>query len=76
MDKDGIPMHNGAEEYAKIGLTTLPKEVTIIDNLLISGLKGPINKYDASPTPSQPKNICKRLLLVTKTSIKNVNKLK
>ena len=47
MDKDGIPMHNGAEEYAKIGLTTLPKEVTIIDNLLISGLKGPINKYDA-----------------------------
>lgn len=47
MDKDGTPMHSGAEEYAKIGLTTLPKEVTIIDNLLISGLKGPINKYDA-----------------------------
>ena len=46
-DKDGIPMNNGAKEYEKIGLTSLPAEVTIIDNLLIGGLKGPINKYDS-----------------------------
>ena len=46
-DKDGIPMKNGAKEYEKIGLTSLPEEVTIIDNLLIGGLKGPINKYDS-----------------------------
>ena len=46
-DKDGIPMENGANEYENIGLTSLPNEVSIIDNLLIGGIKGPINKYDS-----------------------------
>ena len=46
-DKDGIPMENGAKEYENIGLTSLPNEVSIIDNLLIGGIKGPINKYDS-----------------------------
>jgi len=46
-DKDGIPMNNGAKEYEKIGFTSLPAEVSIIDNILIGGLKGPINKYDS-----------------------------
>ena len=46
-DKDGIPMGNGANEYENIGLTSLPNEVSIIDNLLIGGIKGPINKYDS-----------------------------
>ena len=35
-----------------------------------------INKKDASPMPSHPKNITKKLSAVTKTSIKKVNKLK
>ena len=46
-DKDGIPMENGAKEYENIGLTSLPNEVSIIDDLLIGGIKGPINKYDS-----------------------------
>ena len=46
-DKDGIPMRNGAKEYENIGLTSLPNEVSIIDDLLIGGIKGPINKYDS-----------------------------
>jgi len=46
-DKDGIPMNKGAKEYEKIGFTSLPEEVSIIDNILIGGLKGPINKYDS-----------------------------
>ena len=46
-DKDGIPMENGANEYENIGLTSLPNEVSIIDNFLIGGIKGPINKYDS-----------------------------
>jgi len=33
-----------------------------------------INKYEHKPTPSQPKNNWKKLLLVTKISIKNVKK--
>jgi hypothetical protein len=32
-----------------------------------------INKYEQSPTPSQPKNICKKLSAVTKNNIKKVN---
>ena len=36
-----------AKEYEKIGFTSLPAEVSIIDNILIGGLKGPINKYDS-----------------------------
>ena len=32
-----------------------------------------ISKKDDKPTPSQPTNICKKLLLVTKISIKKVN---
>ena len=32
-----------------------------------------INKYEAKPTPSQPKNICNKLSEVTKTNIKKVN---
>lgn len=33
-----------------------------------------INKKEDKPTPSQPTNICKKLLLETKISIKKVNK--
>ncbi len=33
----------------------------------------PISKYDASPTPSQPKNIWTRLSAVTSISIAKVN---
>jgi hypothetical protein len=33
-----------------------------------------INKYDANPTPSQPKNICKKLSDDTNINIKKVNK--
>jgi hypothetical protein len=33
----------------------------------------PISRYDARPTPSQPKNICSRLSDVTSISIANVN---
>src|SRR5206468_363402 len=33
----------------------------------------PISKYDASPTPSQPKNICTRLSAVTSISIAKLN---
>jgi hypothetical protein len=33
-----------------------------------------INKYDANPIPSQPKNITMKLSAVTKISIKPVNK--
>jgi len=32
-----------------------------------------INKYEDKPTPSQPKNICKKLPAVTKSNIKKVN---
>ena len=33
----------------------------------------PISKYDARPTPSQPKNICTRLSAVTSISIAKLN---
>ena len=33
----------------------------------------PINKYEARPTPSQPKNICTRLSDVTNINIAKVN---
>src|SRR6476469_3668369 len=33
----------------------------------------PINRYEASPTPSQPKNICTRLSAVTSISIAKLN---
>ena len=33
----------------------------------------PINKYEHSPTPSHPKNNCKKLSAVTSTSIEKVN---
>jgi hypothetical protein len=33
-----------------------------------------INKYEQKPTPSQPKNNCKKLPAVTNIIIKNVNK--
>jgi len=32
-----------------------------------------IKRYDVTPTPSQPTNICKKLFAVTKTNIKKVN---
>jgi hypothetical protein len=32
-----------------------------------------ISKKEHKPTPSQPTNICKKLLLVTRISIKKVN---
>ena len=47
MDKNGKPMDNGAKEYAKIGSELIPKNVEIIDNLLIRGISGPINQYDS-----------------------------
>ena len=34
----------------------------------------PIKKYEQRPTPSQPKNNCKKLSEVTSTNIANVNK--
>ena len=33
-----------------------------------------IKRYDETPTPSHPTNICKKLFDVTKTSMKKVNK--
>ena len=33
----------------------------------------PINKYEAKPTPSHPKNNCKKLSAVTSMIIANVN---
>ena len=33
----------------------------------------PIKKYEHKPTPSQPKNNCKKLSDVTKVNIENVN---
>lgn len=33
-----------------------------------------INRYEQSPTPSQPTNNCNKLFEVTKINIKNVNK--
>ena len=33
----------------------------------------PINKYDTRPTASQPKNNCRKLLLITSINIENVN---
>ena len=33
-----------------------------------------INKYEETPTPSHPTNICKKLFAVTRISIKKVNK--
>ena len=47
MDKSGKPMNNGAKEYAKIGLVTVPEDVQLIDNILIRGISGPINQYDS-----------------------------
>ena len=47
MDKNGMPMDNGAREYAKIGSELVPKNVEIIDNILIRGISGPINQYDS-----------------------------
>lgn len=47
MDKNGKPMDNGAREYAKIALEVVPKDVQLIDNILIRGISGPINQYDS-----------------------------
>ncbi len=33
----------------------------------------PISRYDTRPTASQPKNSCRKLLLMTSISIENVN---
>ncbi len=33
----------------------------------------PINRYDTRPTASQPKNSCRKLLLITRVSIEKVN---
>ena len=33
----------------------------------------PISRYDTSPTASQPKKSCRKLLLMTSMSIENVN---
>ena len=34
--------------------------------------QNPINKYEARPTPSHPKNSCKKLSAVTKANMANV----
>ncbi len=47
MDKNGKPMDNGLREYTKIGLEVVPKNVEIIDNILVRGISGPINQYDS-----------------------------
>ena len=36
----------------------------------------PISRWDARPTPSQPKNICRKLSADTSDSMKNVNRLR
>ena len=36
----------------------------------------PISRYEARPTPSQPKNSCTRLSAVTSISMKKVNRLR
>src|SRR3546814_8285868 len=36
----------------------------------------PISRYDTSPTASQPKNSCRKLLDITSISIENVNRLR
>ena len=33
----------------------------------------PIRRYETRPTASQPKNSCRKLLLITSMSIENVN---
>lgn len=33
----------------------------------------PINRYDTRPTASQPKNSCRKLLLITSVSMEKVN---
>ncbi len=33
----------------------------------------PISRYDTRPTASQPKNSCRKLLLITRVSIEKVN---
>ena len=33
----------------------------------------PISRYETRPTASQPKNSCRKLLLITSISIENVN---
>ena len=40
-------MDNGMREYTKIGLEVVPKNVEIIDNILVRGISGPINQYDS-----------------------------
>ena len=35
--------------------------------------QNPISRYDTRPTASQPKNSCRKLLLITSISIANVN---
>ena len=35
--------------------------------------QNPISRYDTRPTASQPKNSCRKLLLMTSISIENVN---
>ena len=35
----------------------------------------PISRYETRPTPSQPKNSCRKLLAVTNISMANVNRL-
>ena len=48
----------------------------MVEEMLILLVQKLINKKDAKPIPSQPKNIIKKLSAVTKISIKKVNKLK
>ena len=46
MDKSGKFIENGSREYNKIGSELVPKNVEIIDKILIRGISGPINQYD------------------------------
>ena len=47
MDKSDKPIDNGSREYNKIGSELVPKNVEIIDKILIRGISGPINQYDS-----------------------------
>ena len=35
--------------------------------------QNPIKRYETTPTASQPKNSCKKLLLITSINMENVN---
>ena len=55
--------------------TLFTKNALIAAALAVSRLnQNPIRKYEHNPTPSHPKNNCKKLSDVTKVNIEKVNK--